>query len=341
MALKTSSKRFVLSDQTKNLYGFVVITAGIDLSAFKDNPVMLYNHDYDKLIGQWVDYRIEGTQLTAAPAFDENDTYAMQQYQKVEDGILKGASVGISPVKFDEAKSEMSASLLLEASVTPVPNNRSALAIYNAKGQKLSASEIPQYLLSVEKTDPQIIKNQKMNEKLITALVALCVQAGHTITLSASSKEDEIEGAIKKVGEKIASLEKAKTDLSAEVKSFKDDAEKVAEKEIDDLVAQGVTDLKLTAAEVPAFKELGKVNLSALKTTLSALKPVAVVTIPGADDKSKETPGADDKSTWDYDKYALSAPNELAEMEAKNPDKFKVLLSAKLEKVRNTYTIPA
>ncbi|PLW89990.1 HK97 family phage prohead protease [Mucilaginibacter sp.] len=341
MGLKISSKRFVLSDQTKNLYGFVVITAGIDLSAFKDNPVMLYNHDYDKLIGQWVDYRIEGTQLTAAPAFDENDPYAMQQYQKVEDGILKGASVGISPVKFDEANSEMSASLLLEASVTPVPNNRSALAIYNAKGQKLSASEIPMYLLSVERTDPPINNNQEMKKELILALVALCAQAGHTIALSAESKDEDFAGAIKKVGEKITSLEQAKTDLSAKVENFEKDAKTAAEKEIDDLLAQGVTDLKLTAADVPAFKELGKVNLSALKTTLSALKPVAIVAIPGAEDKTKDAPGADDKAGWDYDKYALSAPNELAEMETKQPEKFKVLLSAKLDKVRNTYTIPA
>ncbi|MEB0250071.1 hypothetical protein QN344_07975, partial [Mucilaginibacter sp. 5B2] len=253
--------------------------------------MMLYNHDYDKLIGQWVDYRIEGTQLTAAPAFDDDDPYALQQFNKVEAGILKGASVGISPVKFDEANSEMSASLLLEASLTPVPNNRSALAIYNAKGQKLNASEITQYLLSVERTDPPINNNQEMKKELILALVALCAQAGHTIALSAESKDDDFAGAIKKVGEKITNLEQAKTELSAKVENFEKDAKTAAEKEIDDLLAQGVTDLKLTAADVPAFKELGKVNLSALKTTLSALKPVAIVAIPGAEDKTKDTPG--------------------------------------------------
>jgi phosphotransferase system HPr-like phosphotransfer protein len=230
---------------------------------------------------------------------------------------------------------------LLEASLTPVPNNRSALAIYNAKGQMLNASEVKQYLLSVERTETPITNNQEMKKELILALVALCAQAGHTIALSAESKDEDFAGAIKKVGEKITSLEQAKSELSAKVETFEKDAKTAAEKEIDDLLAQGVTDLKLTAAEVPAFKELGKINLSALKTTLSALKPVAVVTIQGAEDKSKETAGADDKTGWDYDKYALSAPNELAEMETKQPEKFKVLLSAKLDKVRNTYTIPA
>jgi len=69
------------------------------------------------------------------------------------------------------------------------------------------------------------------------------------------------------------------------------------------------------------------------------MKPVAIVAISGAE--SKETPGADDKAAWTYDDFALKSPSELAEMETKNPEKFKVLLSAKLENVRNTYTIPA
>ncbi len=148
--MKKSSKRFVLSDQTKNLFGFITITAGIDLSAFSINPVMLYNHEYDKLIGQWTDWKINGTQLTAIPEFDDSDAYAMQQYSKVEAGILKGASVGLSPVKFNDSKTELSNSILLEASLTPVPNNRNALAIYNEKGHQLSAKDAGMYLLSLQ-----------------------------------------------------------------------------------------------------------------------------------------------------------------------------------------------
>jgi hypothetical protein len=43
---------------------------------------MLYNHDYDKLIGQWVEYRIEGDKFTAAPAFDENDELCLAAIQQ-------------------------------------------------------------------------------------------------------------------------------------------------------------------------------------------------------------------------------------------------------------------
>jgi HK97 family phage prohead protease len=337
MGLKVSSKRFVLSDQTKNLLGFVTITAGIDLSAFQDNPVMLYNHDYEKLIGQWVDYRVEGTKLTAAPAFDEDDDFAMQQYNKVEAGILKGASVGLSPVKFNESKAELSSCMLLEASLTPVPNNRKALAIYNSSGKKLSAAEVTQYLLSVERTDSPITNDQKMNEKLLKALVALSVLAGHTISLSAESKDDEIEGVIKKVGEKITSLETAKTNLTAEVTSLKKAETDAAEKELDELLATAVTDKLLTAADVAGWKEFGKVNLTAMKSSLKNLKPVSMVVVP-ADTKKVETAG---REAWGWDEYSLKAPSDLALMETAEPEKFKLLLSAKQQKAREAYSIEA
>lgn len=330
MGLKVSSKRFVLSDETKNLYGFITITAGIDLTAFNENPVMLYNHDYDKLIGQWTDWKVEGNKLTAVPAFDENDPDAMLQYSKVEDGILKGASIGISPISFDEAKGEMSASLLLEASLTPVPNNRKALAIYDAKGKKLNAGEIKQYLLSVERTDPPINKNQNMNDKLISALVALCALAGHTISLSATSTDDDLLNAITKAGGKI-------TELTGKVLVLETQAKTAAEHEVETLVDAAIAQKRLSASDKQAFVDFGKTNLSALKTTLSALNPVKMEVIPGAA-AAAATPaaGADEKANWTFDDFALKAPSELERMQGAEPERFMKLLSAKQSAVRST-----
>lgn len=334
MGLKTSTKRFVLSDETKNLLGFITKTDGIDLAAFQDNPVMLYNHDYEKLIGEWQDYRIEGTKLTAAPAFDEDDTFAMQQFNKVEAGILKGASVGLSPVKFNKDKAELSNSLLLEASLTPVPNNRAALAIYNAKGIKLNASEVKEYLLSVERTDTTITTENNMNEKLKAALVALCVLAGQTITLSADASDEAIELAIKKVGEKITSLEGEKVTLTADVAALKKAETDAVEKEITDAVAKAVEEKLLTAEQAPALIAFGKLNLSAFKTTLAAMKPVSLTVVPGAG--AETAADAADRKAWTFDDYAGKDPVALSAMEVADPDKFKLLLSAKQAKVRAT-----
>jgi hypothetical protein len=258
----------------------------------------------------------------------------MLQYSKVEDDILRGASIGISPITFDEAKGEMSASLLLEASLTPVPNNRKALAIYDAKGKKLNASEITQYLLSVERTDPTITKKENMNEKLIKALVALCVQAGQTISLSASSTDDQIENAIAGVGTKLG-------ELTGKVLIMETQAKLSAETEIETVVNQAITDKFISASDKAAFVELGKANLSALKTTLAALKPANVQTLaaPATGTPAAPASGTDERASWSFDDYALKAPQDLERMQGADHEKFMKLLTAKQAAVRATGSV--
>ena len=43
-----SQKRIILSDSSLNRYGYRVLTAGLLLEAFIDNPVMLYGHFRDE-----------------------------------------------------------------------------------------------------------------------------------------------------------------------------------------------------------------------------------------------------------------------------------------------------
>ena len=59
-------KTFILHDETVNTQGFRMLTSGADLSVFKNNPVMLLNHDdWDLPIGRWENIRVEGTQILA------------------------------------------------------------------------------------------------------------------------------------------------------------------------------------------------------------------------------------------------------------------------------------
>jgi len=90
------AKEFVLSDETKNSYGFKVMTNGINLSRFRQNPVMYYNHDREAgVIGQWDNVRIDGKRLLGTPIFDLNDPLGAKVAKQVADGFLKGASIGI------------------------------------------------------------------------------------------------------------------------------------------------------------------------------------------------------------------------------------------------------
>lgn len=93
-------KTFILHDETVNTQGFRMLTSGADLSVFKNNPVMLLNHDdWDLPIGRWENIRVEGTQILADAVFDEDDERAVAVMGKVERGFLKAASIGGWPGK--------------------------------------------------------------------------------------------------------------------------------------------------------------------------------------------------------------------------------------------------
>lgn len=97
-------KKFVLSDESVNRYGFRVMTSGIELEAFKKNPVMLWNHGRDsgsklfgdnKPIGHWEDIAVEDDKLVAYPVFDCVDDLSKLICAKVQAGTISAASIGI------------------------------------------------------------------------------------------------------------------------------------------------------------------------------------------------------------------------------------------------------
>jgi hypothetical protein len=81
---------FVVHDESLNTRGFRMLTSGVDLASFRENPVMLLNHsDWDLPIGRWENIRIEGSRILADAAFDEADEAAVKIMRKVERGFFK------------------------------------------------------------------------------------------------------------------------------------------------------------------------------------------------------------------------------------------------------------
>jgi HK97 family phage prohead protease len=335
--MKKSTKTFILSDETPNILGWSLSTAGLDIQDFAANPVMLYNHDYTKLIGQWTDVRKEGEKLLGVPMFDENDPEAMKYYDKAEQGILKAASVGITPVEFDELNAVMRKSNLKEASLTPVGANRKAITVYDSEGKKLSADAVKGYCLSLQQEQKQT-QITEMDKKLLAALIALSAQAGLTITLSADSEQPAALDAIDQIGKKIISLSAEKQKVETRLKQIEDDAKAEEEKNHTAALKKAVEDKVLTAeqAAAPEFKGL---PLPTLAVVLSAMKPASVQTIATETKKETSGDGKDDKSNWSYDDYAEKAPMELSAMSEKEPAKFEALLSAKTKSVREKHSI--
>ena len=140
------NKTFVLSDETTNTYKFKVLTSGIDLRKFLKNPILLRNHE-GEAIGFWENIRVEKNQLLAEPVFSEGSTVATETAQKVMEGTLKAASIGIEDAVFSyDSKYKAGEAVengivitcvIFEASIVEFPSNENAIALYNKNNAKI------------------------------------------------------------------------------------------------------------------------------------------------------------------------------------------------------------
>ena len=131
-------KTFVLSEGIReNTLGFRVDVAGIKLDRFRENPVMLYAHKSDAVIGRWENIRLDGGRLLADADFDLDDATGKEIARKVEKGFLRGCSAGIRITELTAGDDcpVASRSELLEASICPVPSDAGAVLLYDAGGQ--------------------------------------------------------------------------------------------------------------------------------------------------------------------------------------------------------------
>ncbi len=143
------AKPFVFNDETKvNDRGFILLNSGIDLTRFKDNPVMLHQHDPEKVVGRWENWRIEGTKLLADPVFDQDDEDAKKVMGKVDRNFLKGASPWIIPLEAELREipglgylAVVTKSELMEASIVSVPSNALSLRLSSREGKILETNE--------------------------------------------------------------------------------------------------------------------------------------------------------------------------------------------------------
>lgn len=334
--MKKSTKTFKCSDPSQNVYGMTVNTEGIRIEDFLNNPVCLLNHNYDKVMGAWADVTKIGNTLSGVPMFDTEDDEANKYYGQVERDVIKGASIGIIPITVEG--NNILESELLEISITPVPANRNALVLYNAKGVRLNAKEAKSYLLSVDKNNLEF-NNATMNAKLLAALVTLCANAQLTVQLSAAPTDDELATAITGVGNKLTALQLSNTQLKTANDGYA--AKEIAAKEFEktNVINLAVTEKRITEAQRETFSKLYDADAELCKSTLAALNPVNLSVIPGAKEAAEAAAATDEKANWTFDDYAEKAPVELSAMQTTQPEQFNKLYAAKVQALKATGAI--
>lgn len=305
-----ATNTFVVSDETINCYGCIVLTAGINTARFERNPVMYYMHDRDKgVIGRWENIRKDGAKLLADAVFDDGTELGARVKHQVETGFLRTASVGLENIRYEEingVKTIVECDLY-EISIVDVPANENAVKLY-AKGRK------PVTLLSQLST-----REEDKNKDVQTLRVRLIDVLG----LAETATDNEIVATVKELLKEPSNAEKEVDEAvnnglisdndrksfaamaKANIKAFRAycTGRREAQKaEIETLLNRNIN--KVIPQEQAAFRRVGErmgvdVLRGILDTMHTGVRLSEIFKLP------------DDKSRWTLDQYRKYAPEDL------------------------------
>lgn len=279
-------KTFIVSTEDVNTYGFWVSTSGIDLSNAQNNCPAFYNHNtWEIPLGHWDNIRISGTKLLADIVIEGATEREKEYIRKIENGDIKGASIGLDPLTWDntathiktgQSKETLLKSSLFEISLTPLPGNQSALALkHNGSLIKLTADNahnlIPQLQKKVINMEAIALKlglNKTATEnEIITEIGNLQQSHSSNQELANSLISEAEEGLEKEAKEFFKTLCKADVMQAIKyAKSTKDTSNIVLKKDvtISSLIKKGIAD-EGASNEKNCFDYLQKNNPLELK----------------------------------------------------------------------------
>lgn len=346
--MKRATKRIIVTSENVNRYGFRVLTDGIDLAQYENNPICLWMHNRafgtaDKAflpIGNVIELRKEvhpelGKIITGLPVFDDTDEFAMRIYNKYENGTLRMASAGLIPVEWSEDEKYILAgqragtlvkSILEEISIVDIGANNDALsvALYNANHELIKLS------LNGENAEIPLITNPlieiEMNKIELTAERAAILLGLKTEPTAGEflAKVAEVVQLAQSQKTQIESLTREKGELQ---KKIDDEANIQLTAKVESLVQGAVDARKITADEKPFYVSLATADYGNVEKLLNTKAGT-----PSAEEVLKDTNGKTVSlfagKTWEQlDKEGL-----LVKLKAADFTLFKTLFKAEFNK---------
>ena len=300
---------YILNDESVvNSHGFVLLNAAGRFERFNANPVMLFNHEADKLIGQMTGLRVEGTKLIGIPVYDEEDALAAKCKRQGEKGFLKGCSPGIMIYAVElrtnpdgEERITVTDWELCEVSLVSVPSNPGALRLYNAQGEVIPDDQIR---LSIESL-LHLNKQDEMDKIILTA------EAYAALGLKSNEADGKaISAAIMELKSRI---EKAEKDLNDQHKA-----------QAEALVELAIKDGRITADKKEQFVKLALVDFDMAKTTLEAI-PTRESLAGKVTHSTGKAVATKDRMDWTYLRWAKEDPEGLKRLKETDPEAFEEL----------------
>lgn len=320
---KKIDKEFCLTDNSVNVYGYRLLTEGLDLAHYMKNPIGFMMHDREGgVIVKWEDFRTEGDKLYGKPVINLSHPKGEDIATQVENGFINAASMGkiVCLAATDDPKLKLDGQtgptvtkwFPREISFVDIPGNHNALAnLYDINDNELNLADF---------VKP---KPKEMSKVLLTAAMLTA------LNLSDKSSEEDANKAFQDLVDtagKVPGLEKdladktaALTDKEKELDDLK--AANVA-KEVQDLLDKGEADKKLTKDLSKELADSFKDNPAGLKKVIEAMPAQTVITDQLADPKEvAEFLG----KSWDD----LYASNKLETVRTNFPDLYEKLRKEK------------
>lgn len=301
---------FVLSDESVNSHGNVVLTEGIDTTAFERNPVMLYMHNRNgNVIGRWENIRKEDKRLLGDAVFDDSTELAATVKKQVEKGFLRSVSIGIEVITIEDLNGVQTIvkSRLIEVSIVDIPSNKNAVKLCRRSGG---------YAYNLKE-----LENDNTPEDLKAALIALLgLESGaddkdiiEAVKMALEGKETPEEAVDEAItngyidgAQRGTFIALARGNRGA-FRDFINGQRKAQAPEISRLINYAVNKRKLLGCETAIFERLGaKIGAKALDELLFTLRPM-----PKPMEFIKGGAAHSNRSQWKLDDYRKFAPQDL------------------------------
>lgn len=266
-------KEAAISTEALNSYGGRVLTAGIELSQFERNPVLLWMHrrGWEKgamPIGRIENIRTDGDKLIGTPVFDQNDEFAKQIESKWENGFLRMLSAGLEIIETSadpslllpgQTRETVTRSKLVEVSIVDIGSNDEAIQLYeDGKLLRLTSGEENALLPLLKKEETPEAQEQEgaennnkpnNNSKMIKEQLSL-------LGLPENATEEQATAALQLM------------------KHRAENAETIELAAVTQAVDQAVKERRILAEQRDHFIKLGKTaGLQMLADTLASLRP--------------------------------------------------------------------
>ena len=315
-------KRIRITSESLNSYGTWIKTEGVDLSQYERNPILLWMHWRGVIIGGIRDLRVEGTEITGEPWFDEVRPESRQCKEQWEKGSLRMCSPNFeiletseepASLKPGQTRPTITRSKLVEVSMVDIGANDDNIVQLSWRGGELklasgeSCEALPLLQTNGGKPIPpnhNLQTKTSMNEHLKT--IALKLGLPETAT------EADV---LARIGV-LQGHEKANAELREQLDEIKLAGITAM---VDDAIKAG----KFNADKREHFVNLGKtVGTESLKLTLDSM---AAVTKPMQLINTGEG-GAASSGKWA--KLSEVPADQLKLMRENDPDRYRALYKA-------------